>query len=82
MFPKTAIAVSGKRIRLTEERWNHIEERHPEVAGKLPEILTTIAEPDMSSSALAERHISDSTCARLIYNNSWLGRRVSCDKKI
>jgi len=47
MFPKIVIAVSGKRIRLTEERWNHIKERHPEVAGKLTEILTTIAEPDI-----------------------------------
>ena len=74
MFPKTAIAVSGKRIRLTKERWNHIRERHPEVADKLSEILETIADPDMSSSALAERHISDSTCARLIYNNNWLGK--------
>ena len=45
MFPKTAISVSGKRIRLTEERWNHIIERHPEVAGRLSEILATIADP-------------------------------------
>ena len=47
MFPKTAIAVSGKRIRLTKERWNHIKERHPEVADKLSEILETIADPDI-----------------------------------
>jgi len=51
MFPKTATSVSGKRIRLTKERWNHIRERHPEVADKLSEILETIADPDMSSSA-------------------------------
>ncbi len=47
MFPKIATSVSGKSIRLTEERWNHIKERHPEVAGKLSEILTTIADPDI-----------------------------------
>ena|SRR3989338_3675301 len=47
MFPKTATSVSGKSIRLTEERWNHIRERHPEVRGKLANILTTIADPDI-----------------------------------
>ena len=47
MFVKSARAVSGKRIRLTEERWHHITERHPEVGEYLDEVLSTITKPDV-----------------------------------
>lgn len=47
MFPKIAKSVFGKKIRLTEERWNHVSERHPEVKNHLHKILKTIAEPDI-----------------------------------
>lgn len=50
MFVKSVKAISGKRIRLTEERWQHIIERHPEVAGYLNEVLNTIANPDVITS--------------------------------
>lgn len=33
-------------MRLTVERWNHILERHPELAGHLPDILAAIEDPD------------------------------------
>ena len=47
MFVKTTKSVSGKRIRLTEERWQHIVERHPEVAERLGNVLETISDPDI-----------------------------------
>jgi hypothetical protein len=34
-------------IRLTDERWNHISENHPEVASMRSAILETVAEPDL-----------------------------------
>jgi hypothetical protein len=33
-------------IRLTEERWRHIAERHPEMADKHEMVLEALAEPD------------------------------------
>lgn len=33
-------------VRLTEERWGHIESRHPEMRHHKAEVLETIAEPD------------------------------------
>lgn len=47
MFVKTSKSVFGKRIRLTEERWQHITERHPEINGRLEEVLETISDPDV-----------------------------------
>jgi hypothetical protein len=38
---------SGKAIRLTSERWLHIAEGHPELAGHLNEVLLTINSPDV-----------------------------------
>ena len=37
----------GQLIRLTEERWQHIIERHPEVEGHLAKIQSTIQNPDI-----------------------------------
>jgi len=37
----------GVPIRLTDERWKHISENHPEVAPMRQEILETIAEPEL-----------------------------------
>jgi hypothetical protein len=34
-------------IRLTDERWLHIVENHDELAGRLFEVLETVAEPDI-----------------------------------
>jgi hypothetical protein len=37
----------GRLIRLTDERWQHIIERHPEVEGYLAKIQSTIRYPDI-----------------------------------
>ena len=34
-------------IRLTEERWRHIVNRHVEMAGQRERVLETVAEPDV-----------------------------------
>lgn len=34
-------------IRLTEERWGHIEGRHPEMAAEKERVLETLAEPEV-----------------------------------
>lgn len=38
-------SVNGVPIRLTEERWSHIIDHHPEVKQFLDEILSTISNP-------------------------------------
>jgi hypothetical protein len=40
-------SISGKPIRLTDERWLHIVEGHPEMAGYLHDVLLAVAAPDM-----------------------------------
>ena len=37
----------GIPVRLTDERWRHIVDRHPEMANLKEEALHTIAEPDL-----------------------------------
>lgn len=37
----------GRQIRLTEERWQHMIERHPEIKNHLSKIQTTIQNPDV-----------------------------------
>lgn len=37
----------GQSIRLTEERWQHIIERHPETKRHLSKIQSTIQNPDI-----------------------------------
>jgi hypothetical protein len=34
-------------VRLTEERWQHIIRRHPEMDNQREQVLETLAEPDM-----------------------------------
>jgi hypothetical protein len=43
---ETAVSVHGVPIRLTAERWLHIVENRDELAGRLHEVLATVAEPD------------------------------------
>lgn len=33
-------------IRLTDERWKHIIERHPELRGEIEKVIKTISNPD------------------------------------
>ena len=37
----------GIPIRLTEERWQHIVHRHPEMTGQRERVLETLVEPDL-----------------------------------
>ncbi len=34
-------------IRLTQERWNHVERRHPEMIGQKEKVAETISNPDL-----------------------------------
>jgi hypothetical protein len=38
--------VHERRIRLTDERWEHIESDHPEMFGQLEKISETVLSPD------------------------------------
>jgi hypothetical protein len=38
---------NGVPIRLTEERWQHIVHRHPDMKAQHERVLETLAEPDM-----------------------------------
>jgi hypothetical protein len=40
-----SISVSGKRIRLTAERWSHITEQRCEIAGWRDDVLETLSRP-------------------------------------
>ena len=40
-------SIRGVAIRLTDERWEHITHRHPEMVGERDNILETISEPEM-----------------------------------
>ena len=39
-------SVHGVRIRLTDERWRHISDRHPELTAHLDDLLLTVSDPD------------------------------------
>lgn len=47
VFPKTIKSISGKSIRLTEERWEHIKQRHPEITTHLDKVLETVKNPEL-----------------------------------
>jgi hypothetical protein len=36
----------GRRVELTDERWGHIVERHPEIDGRDDDVLQAVREPD------------------------------------
>jgi len=38
---------NGVPIRLTEERWQHVMHRHPDMETEREQVLETLAEPDM-----------------------------------
>src|SRR5436305_12299299 len=43
----TATSRNGILIRLTDERWTHITNRHPEMNSQRERVLETLQEPDM-----------------------------------
>ena len=42
----TSLSINGVPIRLTEERWDHIIESHPELSAFCETILDAIEDPD------------------------------------
>ena len=42
-----ANSTEGVPIRLTDERWNHICKRHPELRGQEKKVLETVEPPEM-----------------------------------
>ena len=42
---KIAVSINSVPIRLTDTQWHHISERHPELAGKVQEVLEAIRSP-------------------------------------
>lgn len=44
---QSVVSVSGKRIRLTRERWAHIEKRHPELRLSRDKVLETVRDPNL-----------------------------------
>lgn len=47
MATEIAYSVNGVPIRLTDERWGHIEENHPELIGYHDDCLNVLESPDM-----------------------------------
>lgn len=43
---RSARSVAGTLIRLSAERWLHISEEHPELAGRFHDVLETIEAPE------------------------------------
>jgi hypothetical protein len=40
-----AVSVTGKMVRLTDERWLHVERRHPELRGWKERVLDAVRDP-------------------------------------
>lgn len=55
---KIITSVRGTPIRLTPERLEHIERRHPEMAGEEDRILETVSSPDYIQEGDAETFIA------------------------
>lgn len=49
----TVVDPRGRRVELTSERWNHILDRHPEIAEHRADVLRAIDQP---SAQLPGRH--------------------------
>ncbi len=47
MATETAESVNGVPIRLTDERWEHIEGNHPNMAGYRDDCLDVVENPDL-----------------------------------
>jgi len=45
-----AVSVNGVRVRLTDERWQHIVNGHPEMASERARVLQSLEEPDLIQS--------------------------------
>lgn len=59
----TAVSVNERKIRLTTERWFHISQNHPEIAGDAFTVLEVVDDPDwilggLKGESLAVRRIN------------------------
>ncbi len=66
---KIVKSVRGVPIRLTPERLEHIERRHPEMKGEEQRILETVASPDLvqegdSETSIAVKHYEKTPLTR------------------
>jgi len=61
---------NGIPIRLSEERWNHIIQRHPEMDGCRDMVIETVAMPD-----LIQAGDSGELLAVRLYDKTSLGRK-------
>jgi hypothetical protein len=62
-------------IRLTNERWSHIIEEHPEMIDRLDKVLNTIAEPESiyqgyQGELLATKLIENGKCLVVVYKEA------------
>src|SRR4051812_29126531 len=60
----TVASVNGVPVRVTDERWRHIIDGHPEMATEHDHVMQTVSEPDLVQSGdvgelLAIRHWPD-----------------------
>jgi hypothetical protein len=67
-MPLIASAKSGLTIRLTEERWQHITEGHPELAHLKSEVMQAIENPDK----ILEGSNSELLAIKLVNDNKYL----------
>jgi hypothetical protein len=71
----TVQSITGKTIRLTDERWLHIVEGHPEMAGHLNDVLLAIAAPEMlleggADELLAALFMQQTKCIVVVYKEN------------
>ena len=54
----TAVSVNKKKIRLTTERWFHISQNHPEIAGDAFTVLEVVDDPDWVLEGLKDESLA------------------------
>ena len=64
----TIKSITNKTIRLTDERWLHIVEGHPEMAGHLNDVLLAIAAPEI----ILRGGLDELLATVSTYKNKWL----------
>lgn len=64
----TVKSITDKTIRLTDERWLHIVEGHPEMAGHLNDVLLAVAAPEM----ILQGGTDELLATVSTYKNKWL----------
>jgi len=64
----TLTAKSGLTIRLTEERWQHIADQHPELVNLQPNVIQTLEDPDK----ILEGNDGELLAVRFLDDNKYL----------